>query len=117
MSDKILFCRAAQVFTLSSLHSLIATGSLRNIPSPEQGASASIKSNCRPTALQYEATSEASLLVTSTRWFPHFKRFSFKGATLFLTISLATIYEFNGSIETRCVVLPPGAAHRSSTLG
>ena len=46
ISDTISRCSCQQLFTFWVLHSPIAPSSLRNIPSPEQGTSVRITSNC-----------------------------------------------------------------------
>ena len=72
ISAIILRCRCRQISTFSGLHSLMATGSLRNIPSPEQGTSVNITSKKSSSGVK----SDGSLLVTTTSGCPHLVRFS-----------------------------------------
>lgn len=72
MSEIILRCRCRQISTFSELHSPTATGSLRNMPSPEQGTSVNITSKNSSNGVK----SDGSLLVTTTSGCPHLVRFS-----------------------------------------
>ena len=109
---KISFCLWAHISTFSKLHSVMAVSSLRNIPSPEQGASTRIRSNCSPLS----PICCGVLLVTITSGFPHLVRFSAKIWARPLWISFVTNRLPLGSHEQTCVDLPPGAAHRSRTV-
>src|SRR6185503_16551375 len=95
--------------TFISDHSLIAAGSLRNIPEPEHGASTSIISKKPVTLLK----SRGSLLVTITFAVPQRLRLSHKTGTRVFMISLDTSRSSLFMAELINVLLPPGAAHRS----
>ena len=98
--------------TFAVLHSSSDSGSLRNIPSPEHGASQMIRSNMAPSGWK----SDAQLFVTIVLGFPHLVIFSARMLALCLTISLAISTEHRGSAEMASVDFPPGAAHRSRTV-
>ena len=106
----ILRCRCQQISTFSGLHSSTATGSLRNIPSPEQGTSVRITSKKEGKAEK----SAGSLFVTTTSGCPHFVRFSAKICDRFRITSLATSKLPSGNTLRAWVDFPPGAAQRSS---
>ena len=113
--SRISFCLLTQRMTFSKLHSLAASGFLRNIPSPEQGASTRI--------LSKEASNLAASLPLS----------SFKTTVCRSPIRstfLARILALSGTnsllikmppppllliLQEICTVFPPGAAQRSST--
>ena len=102
--------RCQQISTFSPLHSLTATGSLRNIPSPEQGTSVNMTSKKSVK----EEKSAGSLLVTTTPECPHFVRFSANTCERLRITSLATSRLPAGNTLRACVDFPPGAAQRSS---
>src|SRR5688572_32673204 len=86
ISFKILFCRFEHKSTLSGDHSLAASGSLRNSPSPEQGASTTMTSKKAPRRWK----SLGSLLVTTEFGQPHFIMFSSRIGTCDLITSFET---------------------------
>ncbi len=105
-------CRLAQAKGKSTLQCIMAAGSLRNIPSPEQGASTSTRSNAPGRALANRAggSHRTTAFVTPMRSRLRLNSFARAG-----TGSLA-----NSSPQPRIrsaiwAAFPPGAAHRSST--
>ena len=112
ISAIILRCLCQQISTFSGVHSSIATGSLRNIPSPEQGTSVRMTSKKDGKAEK----SAGSLLVTTTSGCPHFARFSAKTCERFRMTSLATSRLPSGSTLRAWVDFPPGAAQRSNII-
>ncbi len=108
--------RSAHISTTSGDHSRTACGSLRNIPSPEHGTSARIMSK-HPVILPSAA---GAAEVTFTCGSPHRVTLSSSTAALRRTTSLA-VRENASPYAMRMeaamsVVLPPGAAHRSSAF-
>ena len=85
MSESISRCLSWHMATFAVLHSSIDCGSLRNIPSPEHGASQMIRSNMGPSGWK----SDAQLFVTIVLGLPHLVIFSASMLALCLTISLA----------------------------
>jgi len=110
LSSRMDACRKAHCLTASGDHSPTAASSLRNRPSPEQGASTSITSKTGPR----RPTSTASFRVIITWGLPHLVRFSCKMRARLPTTSLATSKLFSGNRDKARVDLPPGAAHKSS---
>ncbi len=90
-------------------HSLIATSSFLNIPSPEQGASTNIRSK----KLGRELKSLGSLFVTTELGLPNFTIFSERILARWRIISLLTKRLPLGKDESKLIDLPPGAAHKS----
>ena len=109
---KIFNCLSAQLFTCSSLHSLSAVESFLNIPSPLQGASTSTLSK-QPASLSQSTSGYA--FETVAFLIPILSIFESRILALFLTISLLHKKPFELSFAAICVLLPPGAAQRSST--
>ena len=112
----ILLWRAWQRATLSSDHCERASSSLRNIPSPEQGTSATTMSK-KPGI---EPKAFGSTDVTTAEGSPHTAALSARTAALCFIISLEIsrylpLHAALRLAETS-VVFPPGAAQRSSTL-
>ena len=89
-----------------------AAGSLRNIPSPEQGASASTASKKPLSSLHSgpAAQEETTALVT-----PHRSRFCCRAAVRQRTYSLHHSKPRPSRQAAIWVDFPPGAAQRSST--
>ncbi len=112
-SSRIHSCLSAHINTLSSVHSSTAVCDLLNMPSPEHGASTSILSK-NPANLPEIFL--GSSLITSAFFTPILSIFSDKIRALSGIISLATRIPSPFSISAICVLLPPGAAHKSSTL-
>ena len=110
-SRTIESCRVAHIFTASSLQSSRATSSLRNIPSPEQGASTATTSN-QPSNC---AKCSGALLVTNTLPIPHLRTLSAKTLARERTYSFATTNPSSPTAVEYMVVLPPGAEHISKT--
>ena len=105
-------CSRRHCSTFAGLHSAMAFGSLRNIPSPEHGTSVSTTSN-RAFAF---TKSRGYRFVTAHRGCPHFVMFSKSAIALALIGSLLTNELPLGSTAMAAVLFPPGAAHRSSIL-
>ena len=103
-------CSEAHSSTLRRLQSATAPSSLRNIPSPEQGTSANTTSNVMRD-LRY---SRGKLFVTTTSGCPNFCRFSSSTLARWRIGSLAKSILPCGSTALAAVLLPPGAAQRSS---
>ena len=97
---------------LSVLHSGSASGSLRNMPSPEQGTSASTASNCPASRSQSGAV---SMEVTTAFVTPQRSRFCISAEARPRTNSLHQSSPLPFCAAAICVDFPPGAAHRSST--
>ena len=110
ISDNMARWRATQVFTFDGDHIETARASLRNIPSPEHGASTTIISK---NSLK-GAKSAGSLRVTTALGAPHFIIFSASTPARRGIGSLATNREPSGNRESAWVDFPPGAAQRSS---
>src|SRR5690554_3698357 len=91
----------------------MARTSLRNMPSPLQGASTTIKSK-RPSNAE---KADGSLRVTT--WFtcPHLAIFSAKTLARDLMTSLLTSKPLPAKKADIRVLLPPGAPHKSSKTG
>jgi len=85
-SRRISSCRAAHTRTPPSLHSAREAGSLRNMPSPEQGASTATTSNHASKS----QTARGSQVVTTTLPVPHLRTLSASTAARRRSISLAT---------------------------
>ena len=111
--SSISFCLAAQIATFSMLHCSIASGSFRNIPSPEQGASTCIALK-KPG--KCEASTKLSSFVTIAFLIPIRSIFCDKIRLLCVLISFDTKSPLSPKYVASCVLFPPGAAHRSSTL-
>ena len=109
ISEMIRFWRSSHSRKLFSLHSEMAFSSFRNMPSPEQGASTSTRSNA-PFSL---VNRPGSLLVTITWSHPHLMMFSLRMVALDLMTSLEINNEFSGRQVASNVDFPPGAAHKS----
>ena len=90
----------------------MASGFLRNMPSPEQGASTRIRSK---RFCSFEKA-DGSLFVTTLFATPHFAIFSARVAALDEITSLLTSSPLSFIRSARWVDLPPGAAHKSKTL-
>ena len=110
-SSNISFCLAAHIFTWSSLHCFTASSSLRNIPSPEQGASTAIRSkNCTKNFARLPAssfvTTQFPTPIRSMFWERIFARPGW--------ISLDRRKPSPFNLEAMWLDFPPGAAHRSS---
>ena len=109
-------CLAWHKATLSSDHCSTACASLRNIPSPEQGTSATITSKKPGRAAKAFGSSE----VTATWGSPHSATFPASTPALDFITSFATSRKPSPAVSrndaAKSVVLPPGAAQRSSTL-
>ena len=102
--------RCQHSVTFSTLHSSTATGSFRNMPSPEQGTSVRITSNNSPNGTK----SAGSLFKTTVPGCPHFVTFSASTCTRLRITSFATSRLPSGKTERASVDFPPGAAQRSS---
>ena len=108
--SKISACLAAQFSTFSGLHSSQASSFLRNIPSPEHGASTKMRSKySRKLSESFCGVS----FVTSALHTPMRSMFSDRIFALAGWISLQTISPSPCMEHAICVLLPPGAAHRS----
>ena len=94
---------------LASVHSAMAPGSRRNMPSPEHGASTSTASNASGNAWARRA---GLSLVTAAFHAPMRSRFDSSTFARRGSISLATSAPAHSASR---VALPPGAAHKSST--
>ena len=99
--------------TFSRLHVFTASGSFRNIPSPEQGASTSILSKYSGNL---EVRRDGGSFVTTQFEIPNSSMFRSSARTLEGEISFATKSPLPQRRSPSCVAFPPGAAHRSSTL-
>ena len=105
-------CRSAHKATFSGLHCASASGSFRNIPSPEQGASTTILSKNSGKNI----ASPAGLSLVTTQFVtPILSIFWDRILLRFETISLDTNMPPPASLPAICVDFPPGAAHTSST--
>ena len=103
---------AAQRRTSASLCWRRACGSLRNMPSPEHGASTSTLSN-QPgsaAAMRAGASFSTTAFAASMR-----SRFELRIFALAASYSLATKSPCPPNAPASCALLPPGAAHMSST--
>ena len=89
-----------------------ASGSLRNIPSPEQGASTRMRSKKagRASAIRSGLSFRTTAFATPIR-----SRLFFNTSARAGTYSLATSSPAPFMAAASWLVLPPGAAHRSST--
>ena len=103
---------AAQRCTSAWLCWRTACGSLRNMPSPEHGASTSTLSNQPGSAAAMRAGASFSTTAFAT---PMRSRFDFKIFALAASYSLATKSPRPPSAPASWALLPPGAAHMSST--
>ena len=104
-------CRLAQAATCSGDQAWIAAGSLRNMPSPAQGASTSTASKTGPVA---PISFSGSMDVTTAFLAPMRSRLLRRIVARLGTISLANSTPW-GTRAASWADLPPGAAHRSST--
>ena len=112
-SFKISFCLAAHIATFSVLHSESAASSLRNIPSPEQGASTTTRSkNPGKSSAIFSGVS----FKTSALEIPIRSIFSDKIFTRDGWISFAIKIPSPASASPSAVAFPPGAAHKSRTF-
>ena len=115
-SARILLCLDAHSLTTSGLHCSCAPASLRNIPSPLHGTSATIMSKKPPS----DAKAAGSTPVTTTLGSPQRATLSSSTRSLSFMTSLLTRRKLSPkrsrSEAAMSVVLPPGAAQRSSTL-
>ncbi len=111
--ERISRCLAAHTSTCRRLHSPLAGGSLRNIPSPEQGASTTIRSknNGNRSARRCGVSFKTSALVTPIRSILRESVFA-----LDATISLETSTPLPFIRPAICVLFPPGAPHRSRII-
>ena len=103
---------SAHCFTSASQCCCSATGSLRNIPSPEQGASTSTRSKNSGSASAMRAGVSLSTTALET---PMRSRLLFKISARAATYSLLTSTPRPCNAAASWLLLPPGAAHRSST--
>ena len=111
-SFRIAVCRAAQPAGASGFHWDAASGSRRNMPSPEQGASTSTRSK---NAGRTRASASAGAEVTNAFVTPSRSRFPSRMRARENSISLESRKPRPFSRAAICPLLPPGAAHRSST--
>ena len=111
-SFRIAVCRAAQPAGASGFHWDAASGSRRNMPSPEQGASTSTRSKNAGSA---RASASAGAEVTNAFVTPSRSRFPSRMRARENSISLESRKPRPFSRAAICPLLPPGAAHRSST--
>ena len=103
---------AAQWPTRAGLYCAAAAASLRNMPSPEQGASTSTRSNTPGSAAARRAVSS---LVTTALVTPMRSRFWRSTLARAGSYSLASSSPCPASAAASWADLPPGAAHRSAT--
>ena len=103
---------SAHCFTSASQCCCRATGSLRNIPSPEQGASTSTRSknSGRASAMRAGVSLSTTALGTPMR-----SRLLFRISARAATYSLLTSTPRPCKAAASWLLLPPGAAHRSNT--
>ena len=111
--SRISCCRPAQRRTFSGLHSVIAVSSLRNIPSPEHGASTMIPSK---NAGKYFVSRPESSFVTTAFRIPMRSIFCERIFARAGWISLLTRSPSPPSLAAACVDFPPGAAQRSRII-
>ena len=111
-SFRIAVCRAAQPAGASGFHWDAASGSRRNMPSPEQGASTSTRSKNAGSA---RASASAGAEVTNAFVTPSRSRLPSRMRARENSISLESRKPRPFSRAAICPLLPPGAAHRSST--
>ena len=109
-SSRIIACLSAHIFTFSRLHSSLAASSLRNIPSPEQGASTRTRSKKDGNGAAIRSgfslqTTQPATPIRSTFW----DRMRARSPM----ISLETNSPCPCIRPAICVLFPPGAAHRS----
>ena len=104
-------CRLAQAATCSSDQAATASASLRNMPSPAQGASTSTASKTGPVR---ETSFSGSMAVTTAFFAPMRSRLPRSTLARLGTISLENSTP-SGTRAASWADLPPGAAHRSST--
>ena len=109
---RIAVCRAAQPAGASGFHWDAASGSRRNMPSPEQGASTSTRSKNAGSA---RASASAGAEVTNALVTPSRSRLPSRMRARENSISLESRKPRPFSRAAICPLLPPGAAHRSST--
>ena len=109
---RIAVCRAAQPAGASGFHWDAASGSRRNMPSPEQGASTSTRSKNAGSA---RASASAGAEVTNAFVTPSRSRLPSRMRARENSISLESRKPRPFSRAAICPLLPPGAAHRSST--
>ena len=107
--------RAAQKSTVSGDQSSTAFSSLRNIPSPEQGTSVTMRSKTG-----FPEKADGSRETTPTRGSPQVRTFERRMPKRFRITSLARREKRSPKRSrreaARSVVLPPGAAQRSRTV-
>ena len=111
-SFRIAVWRAAQPAGASGFHWDAASGSRRNMPSPEQGASTSTRSKNAGSA---RASASAGAEVTNAFVTPSRSRLPSRMRARENSISLESRKPRPFSRAAICPLLPPGAAHRSST--
>ena len=111
-SFRIAVWRAAQPAGASGFHWDAASGSRRNMPSPEQGASTSTRSKNAGSA---RASASAGAEVTNAFVTPSRSRLPSRMRARENSISLESRKPRPFSRAVICPLLPPGAAHRSST--
>ena len=109
--DEVSRCVEAHEATSPRLHCSRAVASLRIIPSPEQGASISTMSK----KLRRGDRRPVSPEVTIVDGEPHLTMFSRRTDARRGSYSFAMTMLPSGSDEMASVVLPPGAAHASSS--
>jgi hypothetical protein len=109
---RIFACRTAQARGLSCVHARRASGSLRNMPSPEQGASTSTASKASG---HFSASLSGDSLTTAAFVDAQPLQVSGQRPGAGRTISLATRAPRPPIRAAICDAFPPGAAHRSST--
>ena len=109
---RIAVWRAAQPTGASGFHCAAVSGSRRNMPSPEQGASTSTQSKNAGSA---RASASAAAEVTKAFETPSRSRFPSRTRARENSISLESRKPRPFSRAAICPLLPPGAAHRSST--
>ena len=114
-SERMRRLRAAQNATVSGDQSSTAFSSLRNMPSPEQGTSATTISKTG-----FPEKADGSRETTPTRGSPQVRTFERSTPKRFRITSLARREKRSPkrsrSEAARSVVLPPGAAQRSRTV-
>ena len=111
-SSRISACLLAHMRTFSGLQCSSASSSLRNIPSPEHGASTTMRSKKRG---KRDASCCGVSLVTSALRTPIRSRFADRTFALSGWISFATRIPSPCRQAASFVLFPPGAAHRSRT--
>ena len=112
-ASRIFACSLRQNASISASQLFTISGSLRNIPSPLQGASTRILS--KKFGSRSAIRSGVSLITIALR-IPASSTFFRSVFALPALMSFATRSPVPPSLAPSCVVFPPGAAQRSSTL-